>query len=260
MMRFIVAAVVVYLAFAGYAFFMSDRLIFQPPPASYTTAERDLVMIPGADGTRLAALHLKNPSARFTVLFTHGNAEDIGHSRPLLEELRAAGFSVVAYDYRGYGLSTGARPSVAGALRDADAVYRFVVDSLHVDPTTLIVHGRSVGTGPATHIASHHAVGGLILESGFVSAFRVLTRWPLLPFDRFRNLAELSRVTAPVLVMHGTEDEVIAFWHGQRLFDAARGPKAHLWVKGAGHNDLRDVAGSAYLDAVKRFVDGIGRR
>ena len=84
-----------------------------------------------------------------------------------------AGFAVVGLDYRGYGMSTGGPPSAIGAVHDMEAVYRYVVDTLGVPPSRLVLYGRSVGSGPATDLAARVPVGGLVLESAFVSAFRV---------------------------------------------------------------------------------------
>jgi hypothetical protein len=122
-----------------------------------------------------------------------------------------------------------------------------------VDPKTIIAHGRSLGGGSAVELAKRYELGGVILESTFVSAFRVVTRIPLLPCDRFRNLAKLSAVREPVLVIHGKKDGVVGFWHGKRLYEAVRGPRARLWIDRAGHNDVLHVAGEAYWEAITSF-------
>jgi len=75
-------------------------------------------------------------------------------------------------------------------------------------------------------LASRRPLAGLIVESGFVTAFRVMTRLPLLPFDKFRNIDKIGQVRCPVLVMHGEADEIVPLWHGQRLFQAAPSPSA----------------------------------
>jgi fermentation-respiration switch protein FrsA (DUF1100 family) len=92
------------------------------------------------------------------------------------------------------------------------------------------------------------------LQSAFVSAFRVLTRIPIVPFDKFPNHKDIRRVHCPVLIMHGTADAVIDFWHGQRLYDLANEPKQSFWVKGADHNDLDFVAGAGYAKALQKFA------
>lgn len=168
--------------------------------------------------------------------------------------LHGAGFGVIGYDYRGYGQSTKRRPTVQRAVEDAEAVYQFAVDELGLQPDRLILHGRSVGSGPTLELAVRHPVAGVILESAFTSAYRVLTRVGLLPFDRFRNARHIENVKSPVLVIHGTDDRLIAPSHGRTLFRVAPEPKQFLWVDGAGHNDVARIAGETYTIALKRFT------
>ena len=252
MKAMLVTAVIVYLCFAAFAWFVADRMIFLPPSPSYRPGQLPIVMVP-AEGESIATLHLPNPQAAVTLLYAHGNAEDLGQLAPWLEEIRRAGFAVVGFDYRGYGMSTGGPPSATGAVHDMEAVYRYVVDTLRVAPSRIVLYGRSVGSGPATDLAARVPVGGLVVESAFVSAFRVLTRIPLLPFDRFPNLRHIRQVRAPVLVIHGTEDEVIPVSHGRRLYEAAVAPKQAVWIEGAHHNDLPFVAGAQYWTALAAF-------
>ena len=143
--------------------------------------------------------------------------------------------------------------SASGATNDMEAVYRHAVKTLAIPPSRLVLYGRSVGSGPATDLAARVPIGGLVLESAFVSAFRVLTKVTLLPFDRFDNLRHIRRVHAPILIVHGTEDEVIPVSHGRRLYGAAGGPKQALWVEGAHHNDVPFVAGPRYWAALTAF-------
>lgn len=131
---------------------------------------------------------------------------------------------------------------------------------MHVQPNKVIAFGRSVGTGPATDLVSRRQVAGLILQSPFLSAFRVMTRVPVLPFDRFNNLKKIKKVHCPVLIIHGTEDTVINVVHGRELFAAANEPKQALWVEGAGHNDVEVVAGPRYVNSLKAFATFIGQR
>lgn len=256
MLKFVlIVAVAVYLAFAAVAYLLADRMIFLPPASSYTAARLPVVHVTAEDGARIAVLHLPHPTASHTILYSHGNAEDLGHLAGVLEQLRSAGFSVLAYDYRGYGASSGAPPTATGSYRDLAAVYRYAVRELRIEPARLILLGRSVGSGPAVHLAARESVGGLVIESGFASAFRVLTRVALLPFDRFPNERELRSVRSPVLVIHGTRDEVIHPRHARALHAAAREPKRLLWIEGAGHNDLLHVAGEEYGRALRSFAE-----
>lgn len=251
LLRVVLAAALVYICLTLWGCLMVNRMIFLPPRASYADSP-EILKLEAAPGIRISALYLENPEAVCTILYSHGNAEDIGHLRPLLEEFRRRGFAVMAYDYEGYGTSAG-RPSETAAYRDVTAAYRYLTREAGVPAKRIIVFGRSVGGGPAVELAVREPVGGLVLQNAFVSAYRVLTRIPLFPFDKFRNLAKIDRVRAPVLVIHGEADEIVPFWHGQRLFAAAPEPKRHGWIAAAGHNDLEYVAGESYWETLAAF-------
>jgi fermentation-respiration switch protein FrsA (DUF1100 family) len=173
---------------------------------------------------------------------------------PILNEIKKMGFSVFAYDYRGYGTSSG-RPSEQNAYRDIDAAYEYLIKEQNTAPGKIIALGQSLGGAMAADLASRKPVGGLILESTFVTAYRVLTKIPLLPFDQFENINKIKQVRCPVLVIHGKQDQVIPFWHGKKLFEQANEPKKSYWVERAGHNNLLEVAGPGYRQALQAFAE-----
>jgi fermentation-respiration switch protein FrsA (DUF1100 family) len=199
-------------------------------------------------------MHLTHPAAEYTVLYNHANAVDLGDIRGFLEKYRLQGFSVLSYDYPGYGTSSG-RPTTANACRAADAALTYLVEQQGIAEDRIIVHGRSVGGGPALHLAHANEVAGLIAESTFVTAFRVLTHIPLIPFDKFRNIARIDEVDCPVLVVHGRDDSTIPFWHGQRLFQEADDPKMSCWLDGTTHNRMPGEAETAYWAAIASFAE-----
>jgi fermentation-respiration switch protein FrsA (DUF1100 family) len=260
--RMLVVVVGLYIALIVLAL-VSDQLIFQPQPSSYTDEglSQTLKRLPEpgrfmhiiSGGERISAFYLPNSRAMYTLLFSHGNAEDIGQDLDFLRMYHEAGFAVFTYDYRGYGTSTG-RPSERGVYEDVNAAYDFLTKRLGVPPGQIISIGRSVGCAPAIHLAATRPVKGLIAEAPFLTAFRVLTRIPLLPWDKFNNLRDIRRVHVPVLIIHGRNDEVVPFWHGERLFQNANGPKQFLPVEGAGHNDVLFVAGEKYFQAIQGFA------
>lgn len=245
-----------YLSLLFFAVFLSEGMIFLPHPSSYRDSAEILKIIT-ANGNKISAIYLPNPAAKFTLLVSHGNAEDLGDDRPWLEDLRRAGFSVFAYDYEGYGTSQG-RATEKSVYQDEAAAYEFLAVDLKTPPDRIIIFGRSVGTGPATYIAARRPAAGLILQSPFVSAFRVLTRVPLLPFDVFPNGKNIRHVHYPVLIMHSKADSVISFWHGQKMFELANAPKQSFWVNTADHNEMDMVPG--YLGAVQKFAASLTDR
>jgi len=194
----------------------SNSIIFQPPRTSYKDSAK-IIKIKTADGAIISAIYLANDNAKYTILFSHGNAEDLGYVYPYLQALQAHGFAVLAYDYRGYGTSSG-RSSERHAYYDSRAVFDYLVNQLHVPTNRIIVYGRSLGAATALDLATQHVLAGLIIDTPFVSAFRVMTVLPILPFDKFNNLKKIKQVQCPVLVIHGMRDRVIPLWHGKKLY------------------------------------------
>ena len=251
--KIIRSLILIYLLLNLFALFGSDWLIFAPQEPSYDHLPNEVKIISG-HGEKITAVFLENPQAKFTILFSHGNAEDLGTVLPFMQQIHTLGYSVLMYDYRGYGTSEG-HPSVSKSYQDIDAAYRWLVEEKGIDPKTIIAQGRSVGGGPTTWLASRREIGGLILESTFVSAFRVRTIIPVTPWDKFNNLRNIKKTTCPVLIMHGREDEILPFWHGQKLYEAAPGKKMHLWIEGGQHNDYAYVAGTDYFDIFQAFIE-----
>jgi fermentation-respiration switch protein FrsA (DUF1100 family) len=248
----------IYIALLVIAYFFSDKLIFRPRPSSYNDNPA-ILKIETADGEEISALYLANPTADYTILHSHGNGEDIGDVHPIMASYYQKGFSVLVYDYRGYGTSEG-KPSVSKSYKDADAAYEYLVKELNTPPEQIIAYGRSVGAALAVHTAYKHEVAGLIVESGFATAFRVRTVIPIAPFDKFRNIAKVPHIDCPKLFMHGEHDRVIPAWHGKALFKKASEPKMHLWVEDAGHNNVFVAADDDYWEAIGSFVEMIEAR
>ena len=234
------------------ATFFADRVIFQPPVASYRD-DPAVIKIETGHGEKISAKYYENPQAEYTILFSHGNAEDLGTIEPFIQSLRGSGFSVLAYDYQGYGTSSG-YASEENAYADITAAFNYLLTEKRIKPNRIILHGRSLGGAIAADLASREKVGGLILESTFTSAFRVVTKYRMLPFDKFDSLGKIKQVGSPVLIIHGTNDRTVPFYHGEELFKAANEPKSSLWLEGAGHNDVFYREQKRYLSAIKEFA------
>lgn len=232
---------------------LAPRLMFFPPRAPQA-APAGMRELKTSEGGTVAVLHLPNPQARFTLWYFHGNAETIATCEGWLRELHRAGFAIFAVEYPGYGFSSGQVSEQA--IYAANSVAReYLRNELRVPAAATILYGNSLGGGPAVQAATEEKVAGLALQGAFMSAYRVKTYWPFVPFDQFKNLAKLPLLECPVLVMHGRDDDVIPFSHGVALHDAVRGPRRHLWVDGARHNNFIHVAGEAYGRALREFVE-----
>lgn len=246
---------IVFIAYwlIGFLFwFLSNNVLFQPPRLP-SQAYPQMLSIPLADKQSLSAIYLPNPSARFTLLFSHGNAEDLATLMPYLTQFVARGFAVLAYDYPGYGQSSG-QPNEANTYQAIRAAYQYLISEQNIKPQQVLLYGRSLGTGPTIQLATEVPCAGVILESPMVSAFRVMTVWPLFPFDKYRNLSKIPRITAPILLIHGTHDRVIPIWHGKKIFAAITSPKQAYWALGASHNNVQETDKANYWQAIDRFT------
>jgi alpha-beta hydrolase superfamily lysophospholipase len=245
-----------------------NRLIFFPPryPERFASPEDygihpEEIWLNASDGIRLNAYFLSKPESQKALLWFHGNAENIGMGLEHLTLLSRLGVNVLEVDYRGYGKSEGS-PDEAGVYRDAEAAYQYLAASRHFVPENIFIYGHSLGGAVAVELASRHPCGGLIVESSFTSVpemARHIYRVPLavyIPQCRFDSLAKITRVKAPVLIVHGTGDRVVPFSMGRRLYEAANEPKTFLPVDGAGHDNPDLVGGHAYFNTLASFIRG----
>ncbi len=256
--RVIFSLLFIYVCLTIYAYFLTDGLIFLPRPSSYSnvqelvgTKEQGL-RLNSSNNNQIAAVYLPKPGAKYTILHSHGNAEDLGDVLFILRKIQGLGFNVFAYDYQGYGQS-GGTPSETNAYADINTAYNYLTQNLQIPAKQILIYGRSIGSGPSVDLASRQPVGGLILESPFLSISRFLANFNIFPFDKFPNLAKIKQVRSPVLVMHGRKDKVIPFIQGEELYKAANPPKQNLWIDNADHNDLIDEAGEKYDRSMTEF-------
>ena len=202
-------------------------LVFQPPELSYVHTRNEMIYLATKKGAKIPAFYLDR-RAQVTVLFSHGNAEDLGLIYDsFVEFARELNVNVLAYDYEGYGRATGS-PSEDSCYDDVDAAYSFLIECLHQQPQNIVVYGRSLGSGPSCYLAERLSLqgvrlGGLVLQSPLLSVYRVAFHFRFtLPGDMFPNVDRVPNITCPVLVIHGTRDEIVPFWNGEALFMSVR--------------------------------------
>jgi fermentation-respiration switch protein FrsA (DUF1100 family) len=196
------------------------------------------------------------PEAQAAVLFLHGNAGNVTHRGRHIRAWQQAGAAVLVPDWRGYGKSQG-KPSESGLYEDASAGYEFL-RARGFPPERILVHGESLGTVAAADLAARQPVAGVILEAPFPSARAVAqTLLPLVGpalIWGYDLLSRIRQVRAPVLVIHGDRDEVIPFRLGRAVFEAANEPREFWAIPGAGHNDIPETAGAAYVGRLRTFM------
>lgn len=243
--RLLALGAIAYALFCGMLFMFQERLIFFPqhdPPGTRYAFDLPVeeVWIP-VEGARLHALWFRVPEPQGVVLYLHGNAGSLRSWGAVGPDLAARGYDVLIVDYRGYGQSTGQISGEAQLHADMATVYTWVLE--RYPEQQVVLYGRSLGSGLATRLAAERTPRLLILESPFYSLEALarqqfpfvppfLLRYPL------RTWSWIGAVRAPVVIIHGTADEVVPFADGERLAAAVRTPLRFVAVSGGGHNDL----------------------
>ncbi|CAB4264853.1 unnamed protein product [Prunus armeniaca] len=254
---------------------MAAKFAFFPPdPPSYSTYvdeptgklrisdvhprdDVDVVKLSTKKGNEIVAMFVKNPCASLTLLYSHGNAADLGQMYHIFTELSLhLGVNLMGYDYSGYGQSSG-KPSEQDTYADIEAAYKCLEETYGIKEEDVILYGQSVGSGPALELAIRLPhLRALVLHSPILSGLRVMypvkkTFW----FDIYKNIDKIPFVNCPVLVIHGTEDEVVDFSHGKQLWELCKEKYEPLWLKGGNHCNLELYP--EYLRHLRKFISAI---
>ena len=256
----------IYLSILGSLMYFETDLVF--PSAGpergdwgHPGVELEEVDFESADGTQLQGYFLPKQDAAATILFCHGNAENIAMLAHEMDSLRKRmNAQVMVFDYRGYGKSQG-KPYESGLFADAEAAAFWLAERTEQNEEDLVLIGRSLGGGVAVHLASKHATRALVLDRTFSSAVDVAaSRYWWLPVrfvmrNQFLSIAKIKYHQGPLLQMHGDVDEVIPLWSGQRLFERATTEKKEFQlINGLTHNE---PSPEAYLQTLQRFIEGL---
>mmetsp|Transcript_34942 Transcript_34942/g.75303 ORF Transcript_34942/g.75303 Transcript_34942/m.75303 type:complete len:338 (+) Transcript_34942:109-1122(+) len=230
------------------------------PDLSHEGISVDTVRMWTQRGNSILGFHLKRADSDKTLLFSHGNSTDIGTMFPTLREMcNRLRISVFAYEYSGYGESTG-YASEDNLCSDIEAAYNYLIHDFGVSGESIVVYGQSIGSVPTVDLASKNTVGGIILHSAMKSGLQVVhdvkkAFW----FDVFQNITKIPHVTAPVFIIHGTHDSEVTIEHGLQLFEACPPEMAYSpwWVKEAGHNDIELNHRQLYFDHLQNFLESL---
>lgn len=270
MLNLLATAAAIYLTLVVLLLVFENKIIFLPNLPGRLTGNWNPPGLPvedawltASDGTRLHAWWIAAPAAEFTFVMFHGNAANLANRADIYRFIGSLPANVLAVEYRGYGKSEGS-PSEAGIYLDARAAYDHLTRERGIAPRRIIAFGASLGSAAATDLAAERAVGGLVLEAPFPSAPVVARRtYPFLlglgalMRTRLDTAAKLSRVHVPVLVVHCTNDPVIAPALGEATFAAASEPKRFVRIEGACHEDASLVDPQAYRSALLEFLEQI---
>jgi pimeloyl-ACP methyl ester carboxylesterase len=260
----------VYALLIAYVYVFQARLIFFPnvPGRALGTTPSQIglrfeeVRITTGDHVDLHGWYVPAAAGAPAVLFCHGNAGNISHRLDWLEILRGMGFSVLLFDYRGFGLSSGA-PTEQGTYLDAQAAWDYLTNTKGFAPGNIVIVGESLGGPIAAHLAKNVAPGALILVSTFTSvpdlarSFYWYLPVRLLARFRYPTAAYVASVHVPTLVIHSRDDETVPFLHGEELHRRASGPAQLLEIFGD-HNGGFMLSGPKLTEGMRSFLEAHG--
>lgn len=278
MAKTLLAMAIIYAVMVALMWAFQDRLLYLPNAGREhiaTPADQGLaweaVTLTTEDDVALDAWWIPAPEPRASLLFFHGNAGNISHRLESFAQFQRLGLSVLIVDYRGYGRSEG-RPSEAGTALDARAAWQWLRNEAEQEADEIVLFGRSLGSAVAAELAAHldeqqTTPAAVILESPFRSVPELAQQ--LYPFLPARWLARIdypvetyvTRISAPLLVIHSRDDEIIPFVQGEAVYQSAQEPKQLLEITGSHNAGFLDSepAYSAGVDAFLREVVGIAR-
>jgi hypothetical protein len=265
-----VVIAVLYIAACGYIWATQVEHVFEPTTDFQTTPGRmgmkfEELHIPVGSGANQGELYGWWVSASTenapTFLYLHGNYRNIGNNLEHTQHLHNLGYNVLLVDYRGYGKSSGSKPSEAKAYEDAEAAWQYLLKVRGVKPQQAFIYGHSLGGGIAIDLAVHHPeAAGLITECTFTSMVDMgKLEYGYLPIDwlinqRFEALQKVPGLKIPVLFIHGTWDKKIPYQMAQQLYAAAPQPKMLTLIEGGEHSNTGTIGWIEYRDAVTAFV------
>ena len=262
MLKALIIAVVLVYGAAMAVMFLAQRSFLYFPDAKRTSPQSvGLVsvqerVLDTADGEKVIAWYGSAKPGQPTLLYFHGNGGSLEFRAERIRKYLALGRGVYMMSYRGYSGSTGS-PSETANLADAALAYDDL-RRLGVAASDIIVYGESLGTGVAVAIAGEKPCAGLILDSPYTSIVeRAGQLYPWLPVglllkDRYDSLSRIGKVSVPLLIVHGDQDDVIPVEMGRRLFAAAHQPKELAIIKGAGHNNHWEFGS---YDLINTWID-----
>ena len=242
--------------------FFANKAIFHPtryPDGLWQTQSHwkaEDVWLETSDGVKIHGWMIPSPeSSRLITLYFQGNAGNLTYRVDHIEAIAKAGTPMLIIDYPGYGKSEGSA-SEQGCYRAADAAYENL-SARGYAPEQIVLYGESLGTAVAVDMASRKPCAGVVLEAPFPSARAVAARvvpviGPLVA-SGLETGAKIASVKAPIFVLHGTLDQVIAYDLGQEVFDLANEPKQFWTVEGAHHSDIVVREGPEYVKRLREF-------
>ena len=263
-MMTVIALILFFLLVSVFLYYRQDSMLFFPEKVIWQTPKSigldyEEVSLTTKDAVVINAWFIPAEDEKGVVLFCHGNAGNLSDRLDSIRIFHDLGQSVMIFDYRGYGRSSG-KISEKGTYLDAEAAWDYLILIKHKASKDIVIFGRSLGGAVAAETALRKGPACLILESTFMSVPAIARKYyPWLPVGliskyRYATLDKIGLIRCPKLIVHSKEDEIIPFEHGRKIYEKAVPLKEFLEIKG-GHNEGFMLSGDAYREGLRRFLE-----
>jgi len=240
---------------AQFAFYPDNENVIPTNKLSHGIQE---ITISTADKVKITSLYLPSTGSDELLIYFHGNAGNIYHRIPSLLQLQGIGINVIGVSYRGYGKSNG-DPTEEGVYQDGQAIFQYAVEQMGFSKEKIIIFGRSIGTAVAINTAQNEKIRGVVLVTPMTSGKDQAEAVGLGPLSSlaqtsFDNISRIGNIKSPLLVIHGTNDQIVPYSMGKTIFNRANTKKKFVRIKGAHHNNLHDAYEKEYWPPIIEFI------
>lgn len=266
MLDILIAVAATYVFLLAILFFAQRSMMYfpdtkKPVPSEWGIVDYVPVKVTASDGINLDSWFFPSPAkTNKVIVMFHGNGGSFVHRLYKLPYYLNEGYGVLLAEYRGYGGNSG-KPYENGLYQDARAFLDWLIEERGVLQKNIILHGESLGTGVAVQMATEYDVAAVVLESAYDSTvnvakkryFFVPVKW--LMKDQYRSVDKIDKIRAPVLLVHGEEDNIIPKEFAENLYTHAPEPKTFKVIPQAGHNDLYNYGAPLHVVEFLRTID-----
>ena len=253
--------------------YVESKTFFPPAPSSYDRSRENLFFVSTKKSRKTACMMYRVNKKKTIVVYSHGNATDIGRMDDFLSGLaREIDVNIISYDYEGYGL-TGGKPSEAGCISSINAVYSYLIIKGYA-PEDIIFYGTSIGTGPTVNLAARISEGftknnrqikGLLLQSPYTSIIGVVSPSIETTLDMCESVIEtpnifkiydkIKKVIAPIIIIHGKKDGLIPYDHAVSLCQANKYARLCTLPDGT-HDNIESVHYASIKSSLSSLIVG----
>jgi len=255
----VIVLITVYIIICFLLYLFQDKMVYVPCNEIFKTPldegmEYEDLDIFAADGGCINGWYIPNDKRQEVVLFCHGNGGSMSHRVETVKLIYDLGFSVLIFDYRGYGISEGT-PTEKGTYLDAEAALKYLLEDKGVPEDRIISWGRSLGGPVAAYLAKDRKFYASILESTFTSIHDLAkSRFKIFPSRviskySYSTIDYVKEIDSPILIVHSPDDEVIPYWMGEKIFSGSNEPNQFLKLNGD-HNNT-------YFDSLEKYKEGL---